>query len=244
MARHNTKILGDVFYREFDEGIITTLGGEIIGDRYYLPQSLFPGIQPPLFSEFTGNTGDIGTHMPGIPFSMGEPSEVVRHLIPCVHIKREDPSPALERQHGFRVKYRAPAPGAQPVSVNYRGKTVNGYTSYQEQEDGIPTDLSYTIMVEANGKSAKTNAHKLLKHCMNFFYPRGKLYLVDSEGRTRSYWVHTEGPSELTAIADIRDRTIIYALTCRVMAEIDVREPYERKPATTVSSSFNQKTEE
>ena len=244
MARFNTEILGDVFYREFDEGIITTLQGERIGNRYYLPQVVVPTVSPPLFSEFTGTVSDKGQPMPGIPFSMGEPSEVVRQLIPCIHIKREDPSPALERQHGYRVKYRAPAPGASTVDIQYRGRTVTGYSAYQEQEDGIPTDLSYTIMCEANGKAAKNNAHILLKHCMKFFYPHGKVFVYDTEGRRRSYWVHTEGPSELTSIGDIRDRTIIYALTCRVMAEIDVRDPYTQKPVTSIQPSVHIKTEE
>jgi len=182
--------------------------------------------------------------MPGIPFSMDDPSEVVRYLLPCIHVKREDPGAALERQHGFRVKYRAPAPGAQEVTINHRGQEFTGYDRYQEQEEATPTDLSYTIMCKSAGKSAKSNAHILLKHCMKRFWPRGKVYVRDSLGRTRSYWVHTEGPTTLNEVEDIRARTINYALTCRVMGEIDVQDSYERKPATSVNNRFSQKEDD
>lgn len=243
MARIQNEILGDVFFRDFDLGMVKTLQGQLIGHRYYLPRTLFPSIVPPLFSEFTGTDSDIGTEMPGIPLSIGESSEVVRYLVPCVHIKREDPSPALERQHGYRVKYRAPSPGAQESTVTYNGQEYTGYTAYQEQEDGIPTDISYTVFCHSAGKSAKTNAHLLLKHCMKYFWPRGKVFVDDSEGRTRSYWVHSEGPSDLSSVSDIRDRTIIYALSCRVVAEIDVRDPYEQVPVTSVTRTLQTKTE-
>lgn len=240
MPRIQNEILGDVFLRDFDLGMVSTLQGTQIGNRYYLPRTILSSVTPPLFSEFTGIESDIGTEMPGIPFAMEEPSEVLRYLIPCIYIKREDPSPALERQHGYRVKYRAPSPGAQETSTIYRGQTYNGYTSYQEQEDGIPVDLSYTIMCQAGGKAAKRNAHLLLKHCMKYFWPRGKVLVVDSEGRTRSYWVHSEGPSNISSVADIRDRTIIYALSCRVIGELDVRDPYEQTPATSLTTNFEQ----
>jgi hypothetical protein len=233
MSRIRNSRIGDVFLRDFDTGVMKTLDGVIFGTRYYIPTSLLPGVVPPLFTEFTADPSLKGQKMPGIPASMNESSDVLRYLIPGIRITREDPSPALERRHSHVVKYRAPADGAQELTIQYGNREKTGYTAYEEQEEGTPTDLSYTIYVEAGGKGAKTHAHTMLKHCMSKFWPEGKVYVLDTEGRTRGYWVHTEGPSGLSSVSDIRDRTIIYALSLRVQGELDVRMAKTQKTVTS-----------
>lgn len=234
MPRIRNERIGDVFLREFDEGVYRTLESELIGGKYYISTSKVPGVVPPLFSEFTGLTADIGQQMPGIPLIFGNPSTAIkRYLIPCIRVRREDPSPALERWHSEHLKYRAPADGESEIIVDYRGVEIKGYGKYVEQEAAKTADIPYTITVESAGKAARTHAQVLIKHCMKVFWPHGKLRVVDTLGRERLYTVHGEGPSELTSASDIRDRIVIYALSIRVQGELDLADPREIVPVTS-----------
>lgn len=238
MPRLNNTRIGDVSLRDFDNGVYKTLMAEIMGGRYFLPVQYAPGVTPPLFSEYSAQIeveGLVGEQMPGIPFIYGNPAAaVMRYLVPCIRLKREDPSPALERSHSKHIKYRAPADGQTEITVDYRGKEKKGYAVYEEQEGSTPVDIPYTITAEAAGKSARRNAHVLLEHCMDVFYPHEKLCVVDSLGRERLYQVHCEGPSELTQIGDVRDRIVSYALSMRVQAELDLRKAREERTVTDV----------
>jgi hypothetical protein len=234
VSRFRNEKIGDVFIREYDVGMYLTLGAEKINGRRYIPQNKLPGVTPPLFSEFTGDEAQIGQPMPGIPVIFGNPSTAVqRYLIPCIRIKREDPSPALERWHSEHLKYRAPADGQSKVTVNYRGQDIEGYSKYEEQKGAPTTDIPYTLTIESAGKKARTHAQAMLKYCMKFFWPHGKLRVIDTFGRERLYTVHGEGPSELTSASDIRDRTVIYALSLRVQGELDLDDPREEVAVTS-----------
>lgn len=236
MPRLNDTRLGDVSLRSFDEGVFRTLMAEIIGGRFFLPLEYAKGVTPPQFSEYSAQVeveGLIGETMPGIPFIYGNPaSAIMRHLIPCIRVRREDPSPALERSHSKYLKYRIPADGEQPVHVDYRGTEISGFGKYEEQEGATPVDIPYTVVCEAAGKSARLNAHVLLDHCMRILYPHGKVCVIDSTGRERLYQVHCEGPSELTEIGDIRDRVVSFALSVRLQGEIDLSYAYTETAVT------------
>jgi len=233
LPRLNNTRIGDVTLRSFDDGVYRTLMAELMGGRYFLPRQFSLGVVPPLFSEYSGEEDLIGQTMPGIPFIYGNPAAaVMRYLVPCIRVKREDPSPALERSHSKHLKYRAPADGESEITVDYRGIETSGYSKYEEQEGSTPVDIPYTITCEAAGKSARANAHVLMDHCMNILYPHEKICVVDSDGRERLYQVYCEGPSELTNIGDIRDRNISFALSVRVQAELDLRKAKTERAVT------------
>jgi len=228
------KQIGDVFLREFDMGMVRTLGCVDIGQRFYLPLTKVPGVNPPLFTEFYGDASEVGQPMPGIPLIYGNPSSAVqRYTLPCIRLRREDPSPALERWMSKHYKYRRPAPGYSPINVQYRNRTLTGYAKYESQEGSTPYDIPYTLTAEAAGKGARTKAHILLHHCMKIFIPHGKLRVDDSLGRERKYWVFGEGPSDVSVAADIRDRIIIFALSLRVQAELDLEDPAVTQAVTS-----------
>jgi len=240
MIRHEQ--VGDVWLRDFDEGITKTLGCIEIGQRYYLPLDKAPGVEPPLFTEFFGDVSQQGKPMPGIPIIYTSPAAgVQRYTLPCLRLRREDPSPALERWMSFHYKYRRPAPGFPEIEVTYRTRKVRGYAKYEQQEGAYPYDIPYTLTCEGVGKGARAKAHTLLKHCMKKFKPQAKVHHVkDSLGRERSYWTFTEGPSDLSAATDIRDRTIIFALSLRVQGELDLNDPELKQAVTSqVSASVD-----
>lgn len=231
--------VGDVFLRDFDLGISNTLGCIEIGQRLYLSLDKLPGIEAPLFTEFYGDVEEQGQPMPGIPLIYANPSSgVQRYTMPCIRLRREDPSPALERWMSFHYKYRRPAPGFPEINVQYRTRTLTGHAKYEQQEGSYPYDIPYTLTVESAGKGAMTKAHTMLQYCMKKFPPHAGLNVIDSLGNGRVYQVFVEGPSNLGVANDIRDRAIIFALSLRVQGELDLKDP-ELRQAVTSEPTFN-----
>lgn len=240
----STALGGDVFMRDFDLGFFSTIGAGVVGDRVFVPSSKIPGVKVPLYDENHGNPDEVGKNMPGFPVIFGNPSDdIQRYNLPSFRILREDPSPALERWMSVHLKTRGPAPGANPVQVQYGGRTIDGYDKYVEQEGSWPYDIPYTLTVGSAGLSARTEAQALLKYIMKIFKPYSILNVVDSLGEDRKYHAFVEGPTELSEIADIRNRSIIYALSIRVSAEYDLADPYEITPITQVVQTLGQLSE-
>jgi hypothetical protein len=226
--------IGDLFLYDYDLGMIKGLAGELIGNNYFLPLHFVPGVEPPLYTEFAENPDDVGKPMPGIPFIFNNPGDAVeRYVIPCIRVRREDPGPAMERWMSLHEKYRRPAPGATEVQVDIGNQQVSGYDKYETQPGPWPYDIPYTITTETNGKRARLNAQILLKHVMRIFGPHGILDTIDSLGETRKFEVFGEGPSNLSLVADIRDRTIIYAMSLRVAGYLDVQRPMDHRSVTS-----------
>lgn len=244
MSRIRNERIGDIFLRHYDRGMLTSLGATLIGNQYFLPLSLVPGVLPPLYTEFADDDVTVGDPMPGIPVIFTNAGDAVeRYVIPCIRIRREDPSPALERWGSLQDKYRAPAPGEEEITVEYRGQEISGYSKYEMQPAAWPYDIPYTLTVEANGERARTHAQLMLRHCMGVFGPYGIVTVYDENGVERKYNVYGEGPSDLSVVADIRDRTIIYALSLRVAGELDVQAETEHQAVTsqpTVNTHFKE----
>ena len=234
MSMIRNEQVGDVFLRDFDYGMARTLGCVEIGQRFYLPLDKVQGVDAPLFTEFYGDEDQQGQPMPGIPLIYNNPASAVqRHTIPCIRLRREDPSPALERWMSVHYKYRRPAPGYPEINVQYRTRTVSGYAKHEEQLGSYPFDIPYTLTVECAGVGAMTKAHTMLHHCMKSFPPHARVLVNDSLGSERKYNVFVEGPSDLSVASDIRDRTIIYALSLRVLGELDLNDPELKQSVTS-----------
>ena len=227
---------GNIFIRDFDLGIVEYLGGtEYSGNYYFLdPNKIIsaysgengpsPILIPPLFPDDHGIPSEVGKQMPGIPIIFENPNEIGRYVLPSIRIAPEDLSPALERMNGYHLKYKCPAPGANPLTVpmGNSGATVDGYDKYESQEGARPYDIPYTIHLGATGNAARTNANAMLKYAMTLFQPNGSLEVYDTLGDKRWYTFFTEGPSSLSIIGDIGDRAIINSLSVRVLGELDV----------------------
>ena len=228
---------GDVFLRDFDLGIVNLLGATVTDGRYYVDGSEFPTIQLPVANENDGIT--FGTELPGIPVTFDSPdSAITRYHIPSFRIRREDPLPALERYHSLALKYRVQSDDANPLTIN----DVDGFDEYEEQLTPYPYDIPYTVTVESYGERARQNAQYMLRYTMKRFRPHFGLSVVDSLGQEVVYNGFTEGPNDLSLIADIRDRMITYALTVRIHGELDVDDPYLLTGiVTSVQSNIGEK---
>ena len=128
-----------------------------------------------------------------------------------------------------------PAPGATPVQVTIGNQTFDGYDKYEDQPGAWPYDIPYTVTLEANGKRARTNAQVMLKHAMKRYGPHAVLEVDDSLDILRRFEVFGEGPSDLSSASDIRDRTIIYALSLRVAGYLDLEDPMVHRAVTSAA---------
>lgn len=224
--------VGDVFIRNFDEGIVKhTLGSYVYDDGYYLHVD---DVVPPPFPDDYRTTDLRGQRMPDIPVVFVNPdTRLVDYIVPCFVVRREDPTEAPERWMSMGYKYRAPAPNANPVSVQYRNETLEGYDKYEMQMGSFPYDLSYQLSCIASGRYATTYAQKMLKKILSIFRPKNSVVMVvDSFGDIRYYDVTSTGPVGLGEALDIVDRQDGFSLSIMIRAELDLAEREVRKAVT------------
>lgn len=228
-GRRPTGIVG---LRNFDQGVLDSLGVVLVESNYYLSKDALSPMQ--------ATPG-----MPGIPVVFSFPEDMFeKYKLPVVVIRRDDISPAMQRWHPGMVTYRSPAKGARPVSVSY-GDPLNpvvkaGFDRYEQQEQAVPFDITYTISILARHRgfgpggetptgtaSPRTQINKLLDYVLRIFAPYTSVHLKDDLGDVRSYSAFMESISHLDELAQVTERVIGFALTLRVEAELDLSDPTE-----------------
>jgi hypothetical protein len=208
---------GSVSLYSFDEGMVVTLGGEIIDSNYFLQVA---GIDAP-------------PGLPGIPITFANPEDVMeKYRQPVVVVRRDDISPAQWRLHPGMLQYRAPTEGAVPAELF--GK--KGFERYDEMQQAEPYDFAYTLSILARVRGVaggqRNQANKILDHVMRRFPPYGKVFVTDSIGDVRTYEAYQDGVAILDQVADIADRTIGYAVSVRVEGELDLKDAATQRVVT------------
>jgi len=215
--------VGRVTIRDFDQGIVETMGSFVEDQRYWLS---IPGIDPP-----PGRPGVLVT------FSFPE-SEFKSYVVPLVLIRRDDISPAMERWHPGTETYRTPPADALPVELPEDGTINAGKRGHDRREVGaqaMPFDISYTISVLAHYRGApgqRGQVHAIFHHVLKTYGPYSTVLLYDSLGDPREYHTFTESTSVLDEHSEIADRIIGLAISLRVEAELDLYEPSQFKTVT------------
>lgn len=227
---HGTERNGSVFIREFDQGIVTTLGATLIEDKdgqgnYYVN---IPNVAPPI-------------DKPGIPVVFAFPEDVWdKHFLPSFVVRRDDIVSAMERWHPGEYQYRVPATTAHPVEVTLPGQgVVTNWTEREELVQAEPVDILYTVSVMARhrqGINGRLEANEMFRWVLARFNHYGALLVYDSLGDSRTYEVFREGISNLDGLVDVTGRTIGYAVSLRVEAELDIHAPENHKTVTKLPS--------
>jgi hypothetical protein len=214
---------GTVGIRDFDQGLIETMGAFVEDQRYWLT---IPGIDPP-----PGRPGVLVT------FSFPE-AEFKSYVLPLVLIRRDDISPAMERWHPGCVTYRTPPADALPVKLPDDG-TINankaGHDRREMAYQATPFDITYTISCLAHYRGApgqRGQVQSVFHHVLRTYGPYSTVLLHDSLGDPREYHTFTESTSVLDEHSEIADRIIGLAVSLRVEAELDLYEPGTFKTVT------------
>jgi hypothetical protein len=244
---------GFVGLRNFDEGIVTTMGAEILradesGHRnYFIRTGVIPDVVP-------------APGLPGIPITFSHPEDIwERYKQPVIVVRRDDISPAMGRWHpGMRVG-RYPALGANPLSVTVLGQTRTGFDTYTEKQQAVPFDITYTLSILARyrGKggemrrdtpqgfdaalgSPRNQVNQILDHILRVYNPFSSVTVLDSLGDERTYEAFMEALSHLDEVPEVTERVLGFAVTVRVEAELDLHDPETRKAVGSLATIRSQ----
>lgn len=205
---------GDVTVRNFDQGVIETLGATVrqkvsVGPGYYLD---IPGVQaPPTF--------------PGIPVVFTTPEDVFEvQKMPWITVARDDVATAIQRWHPGSVKYRAPRQGA--IQSYVEGNT--GFDGHEEQSMSEPVDFTYTITANTTRRTglAVQGMEKLWYYIRKVYKPYGLVIVKDSLGDSRTYNAFREAEYDATENAAAGDRVVSMGFSIRVEGELDIEDPF------------------
>lgn len=215
---------GIVTIRDFDEGVVETLGARIIGDHYFITE--LAGVDPP-------------PGMPGVPVVFSHPEEVLRtHRIPVIEIRRDDINPALQRWHPATTIYKVPRIGANQVASQLPGDTRTGWDGYERAQQAAPFDILYTVNIQARQRQYMAAANLILAYVLQIYQPYCAVYVKDSIGDRRSYEAFLEAVAPLDNVPEVTERMIGFALSLRVEAELDINPPKVSGGVVTSSPSF------
>ena len=251
-----TSPTGIVGLRNFDAGVVKTIGGEVhdvdtgkgLHSNYYLPPTDVLPVEP-------------APGLPGIPITFSHPEDVyARYRQPVIVVRRDDLSPAMSRWHPGHKSYRAPAQKAKPVSVTFDPGTrversVSGFDSYETKDTGVPFDVTYTITILARhrGKgplpkkgvptgftgaagSPRNQVNLLLDHVLRRTAPYCQIFVEDSLGDLRKYSGFMEAVSHLDEVPEVTERVLGFAVTLRVEAELDLSDPVVHQAVQTLTT--------
>jgi len=205
---------GIVTLRDFDQGIVESIGAKVTDSNYYVD---IPGVSPP-------------SGMPGVPVVFSPPEDrFEQYKIPCIWLSRDDISPTMERFQPGALPYRAPSRTALPVSHN--GRT--GFDRMVQAQQAIPVEISYTfnLIASLRGTPGATGnlANAMFAFALRVFTPVSAMYLTDSVGDVRSYTMFVDSYSMLDEVQDIANRMMGFMITARVEGELDVFNPFEQR---------------
>lgn len=214
--RAGTERNGLVLQRDFDLGVVETLGAEEVeledGSRNWFLTG--DKIEWPPVNGFVTPPG-----LPGIPINFSYPEDLTDDFVlPIIVVVFEDLSPAMNRWHPGTLQYRVPATGANPVSVVVGNRTFSGYDRMEEKQQAIPYDFNYTINIHAY---RRWQINPILTYVLGIYQPYTRLLVRDSEGDRRIYSAYNESVSVLDDVFDLTQRVLGFSISLRVEGEMD-----------------------
>jgi hypothetical protein len=206
---------GQVFLEDFDIGMATTMGGELIeidqdGERVQVYAVNIAGVTGP--DEYQGL----------VPISMSEPEDAFQEqILPQIIISRGSEIPQMNRWFPGGREYQVPASNAQEVIG------PDGVTKMPNRVERkwwtLPFEINYDIHLRARQRA---QADLMWRHVGRFFWAYGQVFLTDSEGDERGYYAFVDSNDPLGELTDVADRLQGRTISMRVEAELDFDEPH------------------
>lgn len=214
---------GNLGIRNFDEGLIYTLCGSVIGNQYYLTVK---GLKK------TAGTS-LADKVP-VYFTIVSQAEIFPGFkVPAVVVKRESIDFAMDRLLTPGLAYRVPAEGANLVEIN----GVVGYDAYEEMESYMPVDIRYSVQVMARYTS---DANVLLMHLFKKFQtPFAVVFVKDDLGIQNSYEMRVESISNISDLIDVSEKLIGWNISLKILGELPLAQPTVSKAVIDRKINFN-----
>lgn len=216
-----TNPTGSVFVRNFDQGVIETLGAVVREDMI-----------PSLRTRRVGYWIDeVFTAPTAVPVIFNNPEQIFeKKIYPSYLITRSNIEPDLARWHSVKqLEYMAGVSGTEE-SVS----GVSGYGEVEVKPQAWPVNIPYTVSCYARYEH---EAVPMMKRLLRVYRPYSRMNLIDSLGEIRHYTVFAEsGVQEIGEYIDSADRLKAYAVDIRVEGELDLNDPVIRQ---TVLGTIN-----
>lgn len=215
---------GQIFIRNYDQGIIETMGGFVDcspnGDKknYYINIT--------------------GLSSPKVPVIFSNPfQQMEKKILPCFMIQRSDMRPAMGRWHSVGEKqYRIGVGDIATVNIS-SNRSVSGYEDYETLVQAMPFDIEYTINCLSRYEH---EAIFMIKKVLSVYKPYSRIIVKDSLNEIRTYTVFNESSvQDISEIVDIHDRTKAYSVTVRVEGELDLSDPETNMSVLHFKRNFN-----
>lgn len=217
------QITGNVFIRNFDQGIVETLGAEADPNAFHMVNG--QKIPDPCYKL------DVDGKEISVYFSQPEPV-FQKKVFPFITINRDDMTPAMSRWHGpGQLEHKV---GASGVVVLPNG--VSGYASSSMKYQAYPYDITYTISVWDRYEST---VQTILAKVLRALPPIGRILVKDSLNLLRTYEYYSEGSiANLQEVIDAATRARGYAITIRIEAELDLLDSITTNAVTGIDLSL------
>ena len=224
----NTKPTGNVFIRNFDQGVIEEMGAVVRTD-------VLPSLGNRLRRGYW--IDEIFTDPVAVPVIFNNPEDIYeKKIYPSYLITRTTPyEPALVRWQSVKqLEYKAGVSGTEESISGLGFDTVSGYSEIEVKQQAWPVDIYYSIACYARYEH---EAIPMLKRLLKTFSPYSKISLLDSLGEDRTYTVFAEtAPQDIGEFIDVADRLRWYSLDIRVEGELDVQEPVRLTTVRTIAN--------
>lgn len=221
-----TKKTGEVFIRNYDQGIIETMGGYIEVPTSKLMIEMIGGVKRNYFIDIPEI--EYGEQSKKVPVIFGNPQAIrSRKIYPSFLIVRQDPVPAMNRWHSIGMaEYRVPVNTSNPEWAY----GVSGYSEMEQKVQDMPFDIVYNINVMA---LLESQAMAMLRKVMTVYKPYSKINVIDSLGATRTYTAYNESVNDISELNDVADRMEGYSISVRVECELTLSVPLVSKTMKT-----------
>lgn len=210
-------VLGTLGIRNWDEGVPLTLEAETVtypvdGEQRAIYVVRIPEIDSCL------------RYLDGaIPVKMKNSEDVYQpYVLPCIEFKRNDMTPAFERQPWYQWVGRAPSKGAKKITLP---DGTEGYDRYDNQFRATPFDITYDVNLLARRQQESV---LMLNYALRRFIPPWFSFkVVDSLGDVRHYDAGELTFSDASELVDIGDRFVGWNISFTVRGEIDIHDDRE-----------------
>jgi len=225
---------GEVFIRNFDRGVVETMGGYIDNPSSFGIDmvKMLGGDKKNYFIDVPDASED------PIPVIFGNPEAIKeRQIYPSFLVIRGDPAPALNRWHSVGQKeYRIPGPNAV---VEYSAEYgVSGYSEYEETVQNWPYDIPYQIQVYAR---LENEVIPMLKKVLRTYKPYCRIILQDSLEETRTYTAFQQSVNDISELVDIADRVKAYSVELMVEGELTLSDPVVKPSVTDIRHTVHRR---
>lgn len=215
---------GQVFVRNFDQGVVETLGGYVDTAQGGSKRTYF--IDIPAADPMK------------VPVIWNKPRQAMEaKILPSILITRLDVRPNLTRWHSIAATQYRIGVGPLEATTLPNGDTVSGYAEYEQLVQAFPFDLIYSIQVQA---FYEHEAIPMVKKILSVYKPYSKINLIDSLSSERTYSVFQEnGFSDVSEILDVHDRMKAYSIEIRVEGELDLSDPEINSSALEIITNIH-----